>query len=162
MHTKTKSLMARGRAFLGSEHAILCGAMLCVTAMLSLRFWLIGAWPVAGFAVAEIALALGLFRLHARRARRSELILLSEATLRIIRTDWRGHRTEQTLPTAWLQVRLEDRPATVARLTLEYRARSVEVGTSLGDAEKRDLAGALRDALDRARNPRFDNPQLQG
>jgi hypothetical protein len=37
----------------------------------------------------------------------------------------------------------------------------VEVGASLGEHEKRDLAEALRDALDRWRHPRFDNPQLR-
>jgi len=141
---------------------VLSGAMLGATALLALRFWLIGAWPVAGFAIAEIALAFGLFRLHARRARRSELLLLSQAGLRIVRTDWRGRRSEHTLPTAWLRVQLEERPATVARLTVETRSTSIEIGSSLGDAEKRDLAEALHAALDRTRNPRFENPQLQG
>jgi hypothetical protein len=36
-----------------------------------------------------------------------------------------------------------------------------EIGDVLGEEEKRDLFGALRDAVLRVRNPRFDNPQLK-
>ena len=140
---------------------ILCSAMAAVTAAMALRFWLLGAWPVAGFAVAEVGLAVFLLRLNFRRARQSELLLLSEPMLRIVRTDWRGRRQEHSLPTAWLRVRLEERPATVARLVVGDSRNEVEVGASLGDAEKRDLASALRDALARARCPDFENPQLR-
>ncbi len=37
----------------------------------------------------------------------------------------------------------------------------MEVGRSLGETEKRDLAAALQEALYRWRHPRFDNAQLR-
>jgi hypothetical protein len=37
----------------------------------------------------------------------------------------------------------------------------MEVGAALGEAEKRQLATALLQALERQRNPLFDNPQLR-
>jgi uncharacterized membrane protein len=126
-----------------------------------LRFWLIGAWPVIVFSVVEVGLAAILLRLNARRARGSELVLLSERTLRIIRTDPQGRRQERVLPSAWMTVLLEEAPGRIPRLLLSVRQQREEIGKVLGEAAKRELAQALGTALHRARNPRFDNAQLQ-
>jgi uncharacterized membrane protein len=141
--------------------AILSASVFGLSALLALRFWFIGAWPVAGFSVIEVGLFLFLLRLNISRARASELVLLSESSLRIVRTDWRGRRQERTLPAAWLRVRLEDRPGRVSRLVVLARPEEEEIGVTLGEAEKRDLASALQDALSRLRRPAFDNPQLR-
>jgi uncharacterized membrane protein len=130
-------------------------------AFIALRFWLLGAWPVIGFSVVETAAAGFLLYLNARRARASELVLLGEDSLRIVRTDPAGRRRERVLPVAWLRIALEEEPGRVPRLILRSRAGQEEVGAVLGETEKRDLALALRDALHHAHNPRFDNPQLR-
>ena len=130
-------------------------------ALTALRFWLIGAWPVIGFSVAEVGLAAWLLRLNAQRARGSELVLLSERTLRIVRTDPEGRQQERVLPSAWLNVLLEEAPGRIPRLLLAVRQQREEIGKVLGEAAKRELAQALRAALHRARNPQFDNPQLE-
>ena len=49
----------------------------------------------------------------------------------------------------------------VPALWLQSRGRRMEVAAELGEAEKRQLADALRAALHRWRNPVFDNPQLR-
>jgi uncharacterized membrane protein len=108
-----------------------------------------------------LLLSLPLFRLNARGVREAELLLLSEGSLRIVRTDAKGGRRERVLPPAWLNVRLIERAGRVPLLTLVARDLSEEVGRCLGEAEKRDLAAALGTALHRWRNPRFDNPQLR-
>jgi uncharacterized membrane protein len=149
-----RSLSPRGLRIL---IAVICG----FSALTVLRFWLIGAWPVAGFSFVEIGLAVFLLRLNAKRARASELVLLTEDGLRIRRTDMHGHREEQTLSSAWLNVLLVERQGRVPALLLTNRDTKVEVAASLGEDEKRDLAEALHDALDRLRRPRFDNPQLR-
>jgi uncharacterized membrane protein len=149
-----RSLSPRGLRIL---MAVIC----LLSALMVLRFWLIGAWPVAGFAVAEIGLALFLLRLNAHRARASELILLSQDTLRIIRTDRNGKRQERSLSAGWLNAVIEEPPGTVPKLLLVSHGQREEIATSLGEAEKRDLWEALRGALHRLRNPRFDNPQLR-
>jgi uncharacterized membrane protein len=148
-----RSLSARGLAILIAVLAGLCG-------MIGLRFWLIGAWPVACFGVTEIGLAAFLLRLNASRARATELILLSEDVLRIVRTDWHGRRDELVLPAGWLNPLLEAPPGQVPRLLLVAHGVREEIAASLGEVEKRDLAQALSDALHRLRNPRFVNPQL--
>jgi uncharacterized membrane protein len=133
----------------------------CLSALIVLRFWLIGAWPVAGFGVVEIGLAIFLLRLNASRARASELILLSENRVRIVRTDRRGHRQQCDLPVGWLNAVLEDSPGRVPRLLLVAHGVREEIAAMLGETEKRDLWVALCESLHRLRNPRFDNRQLR-
>lgn len=141
---------------------ILSGALVGLTGLVALRFWVLGAWPVAAISAPEIALAVFLLHLNARRARASELVLLQDDSLRITRTDLAGNRSHTTLPTAWLTVMLEEAPGRIPRLLLRNRGTCEEIGRTLGEDEKRDLAGALRAALHAARYPRFDNPQLRG
>ncbi len=149
-----RSLSRRGLRLLLAAICILCGINAAV-------FVHIGAWPVGGFTGVELVLAAVLLRINARGARASELVLLTERELRIVRTDVKGARQEKILSPSWMSVRLEDRPASVPRLWLVAGGRQEEVGRSLGEAEKRDLAEALGAALHRWRNPRFDNPQLR-
>ncbi len=149
-----RSLSPRGLAILIGVIATMCG-------LTALRFWLIGAWPVIGFSVAEVGLAVWLIQLNARRARASELVLLSERTLRIVRTDASGRRQERSLSAAWLNVVVEEAPGRVPRLVLAARNVREEIGVALGEAEKRDLAAALGNALHRRRNPTFENSQLR-
>jgi uncharacterized membrane protein len=150
-----RSLSRRGVTILSLSVFVLSG-------LLALRFWFIGAWPVAGFSVIEVGLFVFLLRLNVRHARQSELLLLSESRLRIVRTDWRGRVQERSLPVAWLRLRLEDRPGRVSRLVVAARPDEVEIAATLGEDQKRDLAAALQAALDRSRQPDFDNPQLSG
>jgi uncharacterized membrane protein len=89
------------------------------------------------------------------------MILLSEDALRIVRTDRRGRRRQRVLPAGWLNATLDEPPGQVPRLLLVAHGVREEIATTLGEAEKRDLWAALRDALYRLRSPSFDNPQLR-
>jgi uncharacterized membrane protein len=149
-----RSLSARGVRRLVAFVALLCG-------LTGLRFWLLGAWPVAAFAVVEVGLAAFLIHLNARRARARELLLLTEAGMRVVRTDMDGRRVERLLPAAWLSATLEERPGRVPALWLVAPGTREEVARALGEDEKRDLADALTEALHRFRNPLFDNAQLR-
>lgn len=132
-----------------------------MSGMTGALFVSIGAWPVGAFTVVELLLAAWLFRLNARSARATELLLLSPDGLRVVRTTPDGRRRSMVLPAAWLNVTLEERPGRVPALLLVAHGVREEVAESLGGAEKRDLAGALRKALYDWRNPVFDNPQLR-
>lgn len=149
-----RSLSRRGLRILMAAICLLSGLMV-------LRFWLIGAWPVIGFSVIEIGLALFLLRLNARRAGASELVLLFHDNLRIVRTNQRGQRQECSLPAGWLNAVMEEAPGQVPKLLLVAHGVREEIATSLGEREKRDLWSALANALHELRNPRFDNPQLR-
>jgi uncharacterized membrane protein len=140
---------------------VLMGAICLLSGLMILRFWLIGAWPVAGFSVIEIGLALFLLRLNAKRAGASELVLLFPDSLRIVRTDQRSRRQECSLPVGWLNAVIEEKPGQVPKLVLVAHGVREEIAASLGEPEKRQLGAALASALYDLRNPRFDNPQLQ-
>ena len=149
-----RSLSRRGRW-------LLLGAIAAMCTINATVFIVIGAWPVGGFTGIELLLASVMLSINARAARATEMLMLSPSQLRIVRTDIRGIRTERTLPPGWLQVVLHERPGRVPALLLVTHGRQEEVARSLGEAEKRDLAGALEAALRRWRNPQFDNPVLQ-
>ena len=122
----------------------------------------LGAWPVLGFTGVETLLVLGLLAHHRRAGRRAvEVLALVGDRLVVRRTDTRGRREEVTLDPYWARVSLEERHGTVSRLMLTERRHGVEVGMLLGDAERRELAAMLADALRRYREPVFDNPQLR-
>jgi len=148
-----RSLTSRGLRRLIGLICLLCGLM-------AVRFWLIGAWPVVVFSVLEVGLAVLLLQLNARQARSSELIRLTDRTLRVVRTTAAGRRAERELSPSWLNVALEDTPGRAPRLVLVARGVREEIGAALGESERRDLAHALQAALHEARNPRFHNPQL--
>ena len=140
---------------------ILLGVVLAACVASSTAFVLLGAWPVGVFAGLELVLAAVLFRLHMNAARASELLLLTPAGLRIVRTSARGRVETRDLSADWMAVRLEERPGRVPALMLRGRGLAMEVGGALGEEAKRSLAEALAEALHRRRNPVFDNPQLR-
>lgn len=125
-------------------------------------FLALGAWPVLGFTGLEAVLVLGLLSAHRRGGRRAmEVLVLAGDRLVVRRTDARGRRQEVAFDPYWARVSLEERPGTVSRLVLTERRRGLEVGGLLGEAERRELAAMLADALRRYREPVFDNPQLR-
>jgi uncharacterized membrane protein len=89
------------------------------------------------------------------------MLLLTAGGLRIVHTAPDGAMSSRMLPADWMAVRLEERPGRVPALLLRTRGGSVEVGRELGEEAKRALADALAAALERRRNPVFDNPQLR-
>jgi uncharacterized membrane protein len=137
------------------------GSLAGLGLLIGVRFWMLGAWPVLPFGVLEVGLVLVMLRVSSRQARGSELILLHENELRIVRTEPSGRRREKVLPSGWLTVWLEERNGRVPRLVLSCYGMNEEIGQALGEAEKRDLAASLTRALHRVRNPVFDNPQLR-
>ena len=121
-------------------------------------FLLLGAWPVLGFAGFELALVLGLFALHRAHARRCvERLSLDERGLRIHRVDGQGQLHEAVLDPYWARLRQD----AAGRLLVGHRGRESEIGRFLNPVEKAGLADALSRALERYREPRFDNPQLR-
>ncbi len=141
---------------------VLIGAICTLSMITSTLFWLLGAWPIAVFNGAEITLAVLLLRWNVRQARANEVILLSPSLLRVIRTAADGARSEIRLAPGWLRVELQERKGRVPGLFLAAQGDRIEVGASLGEPEKLSLADGLRTALDGWRNPRFENPQLEG
>ena len=135
-------------------------------ALMAVRAVSLGAWPVAAFGVVELGLAGLLFWLHARSQKQTELLLLSRDSFRLIHTGPDGTRRQATLPLRWLAVELEERAGRVPGLYVRCRGEQMElrrheIARVLGDAEKRDLAASLQEAVDQLHRPTFDNWQLR-
>ena len=137
-----------------------CGFLGTLSLLVSTGLWFAGAWPVIGFTGLEVVLAMILLLRHAMVKGDSEILLLSDDGIRIVKTR-RGKRTEMAVPVGWLRASLEERAGRTPALVLRSRRFAVEVATNLGEEEKRDLARSLHRALHRQRSPVFDNPQLR-
>ncbi|MBV8912589.1 MAG: DUF2244 domain-containing protein [Acetobacteraceae bacterium] len=137
-------------------------SLLVLSLVISIALWWLGAWPVIGFIGLEALLAIWLVHRNATGAKASELLLLSDSGLLVVRTDPSGRRSERRLDGCWLRARLEEQPGRPLALMLQNRGERLEVGAALGEIEKRQLAAALQEAIHRQRNPVFDNPQLRG
>jgi uncharacterized membrane protein len=139
--------------------ALLLGLLALATGGL---FLALGAWPILPFLGLEVGFALGLVALHARgAARAAEIVMLTPDRLTVRRMDARGRREEVSVDAYWARIVLADRPGAAPVLRIESRGRTVEIGRDLVREEKAALRDALSEALARARDPRFDNPQLR-
>jgi uncharacterized membrane protein len=139
---------------------IVVGVLTVLTVLIALRFWLWGAWPVLAFSLVEIPLLVALLAINYHQARASELIMLDTTRLTVIRTDPAGRRRQDSLQTAWLRVDLNATDG-VPRILLSSHGRHCEVGAFLHEPDKVSLCDALKAALYRVKNPRFDNAQLR-
>ncbi|HEY0424527.1 MAG TPA: DUF2244 domain-containing protein [Rhodopila sp.] len=155
-----EAFIAPHRSLTGKAAAFIIAGMLVFSSGIALRCWIWGAWPVVALSLLDVPLLVLLLAINQRRARASELIILDQAGLTVIRTDPRGVRARNKLPAAWLRIDLHNGPG-IPRVVLSSRGRTCEVGAFLHESEKIALFDALRDGVYRVRNPRFDNPQLR-
>lgn len=144
-----RSLKPRGFMLLGF---CLGGCFLLIGTV----FFLIGAWPVAGFCGLDLALiALALY-LNGRETRRREHIRVSDRGLDVMRVAPSGRMLVEHLgPGAIVlaaapSARADDAPIVVRETGLnrmERQRRSAELGRFLAPVERRELAAALSAAL---------------
>lgn len=154
-----RSLSHRGKIWL-------LVALTAGCALMAARAIALGAWPVAVFGVLELGLATLLFWIHSKSQRRTELLLLSRDSFRLIHTGADGTRQHTTLPLRWLAIEIEERAGRVPGLYVRCRGdrmelRRHEIARALGDSEKRDLAVCLQEAVCKLQRPDFDNWQLR-
>jgi uncharacterized membrane protein len=143
--TPHRSLSPRG--FL-----ILISALCVVSFLGGAFFFLLGAWPVAGFLALDAALVYIAFRINYRRARMYETLRLTREALTVRRVDHRGGENRWRFQPAWLQILLDDPPASGSPLTLRSHGQSLAIGGFLTAEERRGLAEALAAALAEARS----------
>jgi uncharacterized membrane protein len=140
---------------------IVFGLMAAGSMLVNGLMYYLGALPVIGFDVVDLLLAIMLYAMNMRGGRASEVILLTEDGLTITRTSPRGRRNQIAMAPGWLRVQLEETAGSNPVLSIVNREAKHIVGTDLGEAERRDLAEALKAAFTRLRSPRFDNPQTR-
>jgi uncharacterized membrane protein len=113
-------------------------------------FVLLGAWPIFGYFGLDVLLVYLAFRASYRSARMHEWVRLTEDMLTVERVGQRGERRRWQFQPFWLRVVLEEQDES-NRLVLSSHGRELVVGGFLAPAERRNLAVALKEALNRWR-----------
>lgn len=122
-----------------------------ISVTVSIIFVTVGAWPVCGFFGLDVLLVYVAFRLSYRSARQRETLRLAEEEFTVERVGIRGDRHSWRFQPFWLRVVYEERPDQTNRLAITSHGRSLTIGTFLPAPVRREVAGALRDALARWR-----------
>jgi len=137
--------------------AIVIGAYALLSALFSLPFFLIGAWPIVGFLGLDVLLLFLAFRFSFRSARAYEQVVLSSIELMFARVSARGARREWRFNPIWVRLeRVEDADYGMRQLAIASRGERVEIGAFLGPEQKAALATDLSRALAEARRgPRY-------
>lgn len=137
-----------------SPHALLTIliAVAAVNFAFAASFVLRGAWPIAPFMGADVALLAWAFHASRRAALRREHVTLTPSKLAIARWPARGRPAKLALNPYWVQVDLEGEGHPARRLMLSSHGRSVQLGSFLAPEERISLAGALQAALSAVKN----------
>jgi len=119
-----------------------------VNLVLSLPFFFICAWPVAGFMGLD-ALALYIaFKISFRSARRYETLEVTPLEIVFAKIEPKGERAEWRFNPSWVRLEQEvHEEFGTERVALVSRGESVEVGAFLGPEQKALLARELTRAL---------------
>lgn len=137
---------------------LLMGFFACACLAVGIGFFIIGAWPVAGFLGLDVALLWLAFKLSYRSGLLSEHLRLSATLLTVRRILPSGRVREWRFQPYWLRVEMDDPPRHDSHMTLASHGRRLTVGAFLNVTERLDLARALSAALDRLRRLPSANP----
>ncbi|GHF15403.1 membrane protein [Kordiimonas sediminis] len=116
-----------------------------ITALASVRFIVVGAWPVVPFLLLDIFLIWLAFRLCYRAARLTETIQLSEKDLIISRTQPSGKTESWRLEPYWARVQITTDE--MHHLTVSSQGTSLEIGAFLMPYERISLKEDLDTAI---------------
>lgn len=131
--------------------ALVMGVVATISFAVSLGFYLIGAWPVAGFFGLDVLLLFLAFRVVRHRARAYESVRIDREQLTICRMDFRGRAREWHMHTHFARVELERPVRHNSLIYIRDRAESVRLGAFLTPSERGDFVEALGLALHSSR-----------
>jgi uncharacterized membrane protein len=129
-----------------------------VSVLVSIPFFVLGAWPVVGFFGLDIILLYVAFRASYRSARATEEIVLTHLELLVRKVSHWGSGREWRFNPAWVRLHREtDEDYGLTRLAVVHGRGSLDVGGFLSPDERARFADAFARALAEARRgPSFD------
>ena len=86
---------------------IFIAVLASLMSLISLGFYLLGAWPVIGFLGLEILVVWYAFKWNYRTGQLVETVTISPQQVDVTRTDWRGRTTTVRLNGAWIKAELD-------------------------------------------------------
>ncbi|MCR9236772.1 MAG: DUF2244 domain-containing protein [Alphaproteobacteria bacterium] len=131
-----------------------CLSIVCFVA--GILFYAIGAWPVFGFFGLDVLIIFIAFKLNYRSARAYEEVVLSEDLLHIKKVSPKGATQEFSFNPFWVRLAIDrEEDEGVTALTLTSHGQSLGIGGFLNPGDRETFGAALRDALQKARQPVF-------
>lgn len=126
----------------------LCLFLMVVCGLASIRFWIVGAWPVVLFLMFDVFAIWFAFTLNYKRGQIFETIQLSETDLIVARSDKQGRVSTWRFEPYWTKVTLEKTgDNTVNRLIIHLHEKKVALGGFLLPADRKRIARDIDDAL---------------
>jgi uncharacterized membrane protein len=141
--------------------AIVMGSFAALNALISLPFFLMGAWPIVGFLGLDV-LALWLaFRFSFAQARACEQVVLTYVELLIRKISSKGAEMEWRFNPLWVRLETErDEDFGMTRVAVASRGSSLDVAGALSPDERAEFADAFGRALANAKaGPRLGPPE---
>jgi uncharacterized membrane protein len=126
-----------------------------VNVAVALYFVSRGAWPIAPFMGADVALLAWAFRASLVAARREEHVTLTASLLRIARKPPRGKGDEVKFNPYWVRVQMDEPPDHWSQLTVWSHGKGLRIGSFLAPEERANFALTLKNALKQARETAF-------
>jgi uncharacterized membrane protein len=119
-----------------------------LSAIVSVPFYLLGAWPVLGFLGLDVLALWIAFRLSFAQARACEQIVLTYVELLVRKVSPRGDTREWRFNPAWVRIESEsDEDFGMTRLSIAEKRRSLHVAEALSPLERADFATHFGRAL---------------
>ncbi len=136
-----RSLNARGLS-------IILACVGVVSFCVSLPFFFMGAWPVAGFLGLDVFLLYIAFRASSRSARAYEHVVLTHFDMMVRKVSAKGREQLFHFIPVWTRIKLEEHDEFgVQRIVLVQKRKEVEIASFLGAEEKAQLATSFKSAL---------------
>nr|WP_281501662.1 DUF2244 domain-containing protein [Kordiimonas laminariae] len=130
------------------EHfSILLRILMVLCILGSIRFYIVGAWPVVIFLVLDLLALWFAFYLNYRRARVREVIKLTEASLIVERYAANGKMESWQFEPYWTKVNIRKIDRYRNELSLSLHQQTVVIGSFLLPGEKRKLKEKLETEL---------------
>jgi uncharacterized membrane protein len=146
--TPSRSLSRRGFYWL-------IGALIVFNGLVASLMFALGALPVPPFLLIDVIGVFIAFRVSNRRARQAERVRVSADAVTVSHELGARARTVWSSPTAFTRVSVEAPGQHEARVRLHLSQRALTVARALSPHERMDFAGALEEAIRRARAERY-------
>ncbi|PZQ18915.1 MAG: DUF2244 domain-containing protein [Ancylobacter novellus] len=140
--------------------AVVMAAFGGLSAIVSVPFFLMGAWPIVGFLGLDVLALWFAFRFSFEQARACEQVALTYVELLVRKISPKGVAREWRFNPLWVRIETErDEDFGMTRLALASRGSTLDVGGALSPEERADFAEAFGRALASAKaGPRLTAP----
>ncbi|MBU6371791.1 MAG: DUF2244 domain-containing protein [Alphaproteobacteria bacterium] len=142
--------LSPNRSLSQKAFALVFGAFALINLVVAIGFVAAGAYPVAGFMGLDVVLFGAAFAISYRDGRARERVLVAGDRLHVARVPAKGAADHWIVHPHWVRVETAE-----TAVNLAAGGQSVPVAAFLSPDEREDFAGALAQALRRAREERW-------